>query len=641
MLDRAAAKEETRPRRSIPVGSAIAFFSVAGLVLACALPGGSYDLVIRQAAGLAVWWVLALGFALGLLPRSRLRPIAWLPAIALAALGAWTLLSLAWSQSDERTLAEAARIVSYLGVLVLAVCALDRRTWRAAAAGLVAGALVVAALSTASRLVPGPFPADPVRGFSNLRLNYPFDYWNAVGAWGAMAVTGALALSVSASRVAFRAAFLALIPVAGLSIYLSYSRAAIAGIVAGVVCVLALSSRRLLVAAHLGAAGAATGLAIAVVRGQPSLAHGGDAAGAGWVLIVLLGGGLACAAAAAATWRVGADRWRLPLRTARLGLGVAGTCLLLAAVVAGPALASRAWDSFRQEDAPATLPTDPAERLGNLQGSRYSVWSETVDAFRAHPGRGSGAGTFEFAWNRAGRSPEFFRDAHSIYLEPLAELGWPGALLTLAFLACLAGVAVEALRRGRRATTRGAAVAMVAMLAVFLVQAGVDWMWELTAVAVLALAAAAIASVRLSDPAEGPVITPAARAGAAAASTALCLLLLPGLVSASLVRDSRASAAAGDLDRAAAQADDAVGVAPWAVTPLLQRGLVSERAGDLGAARRDMRRAAELEPDNWRPPFLLARVEGKLGRPRAARLALRRARRLRPRAVVFQRPAPE
>lgn len=624
-------------RQGVTLGTAAPFLLTGGLTVAGALPGGSYDLVVRQEAGIAVWWLLALGFALGLLPRSRPRPVALIPAIALVALGGWILFSLGWTESDERTLAEASRVACYLGLLVLILCTLDRHTWRAAAAGLVAGALVVAALSTGSRLVPGLFPSDPVRGFSNLRLNYPFDYWNAVGAWGAMAVTGALAWSVAASRPALRAAFLASIPVAGLSIYLSYSRAALAGVVVGALCVLILSPRRLLAAVHLVVAAAATGVAIAAVRSQPTLAHGGDASGAGGVFLMLLVGGAACAAAVAATWRVGADsRWRVTRRTTRLAIASLVSCVAVAAAVVGPGLASRAWDSFRENDPAAALPSDPAERLGNLHGSRYSVWSETLEAFRSEPSRGSGAGTFEFTWNRSGRSPEFLRDAHSIYLEPLAELGWPGALLMLAFLASLAVVAMRALRRGRRSSTKAAATAMVALLAVFIVQAGGDWMWESTAVAALALAAAAIASMRLSDDADGPVLGPPGRIAACVGSLAICLLLLPGTVSVSRVRASQSSAAVGDLRAAAAEADDAVAAAPWAASALLQRGLVAEARGNLVAARGDIRDAARREPQNWRMPFVLARVEASLGHPRAARWALRRARRLRPRGFAFQ-----
>lgn len=616
---------------------AAAFTLTALGLTVLALRGGSYDIVARQEAGIAIWWVLSLGIALGLLPRSRPGRLVLPPLLALVALGAWTFASLSWTQSDERTLAEACRIISYLGLLVLTICALDRSTWRAAAAGLAAGALFVAALATCSRLAPALFPADPVLELSNSRLNYPFHYWNAVGAWGAMAVTAALAWSVNASSPAARGAFLGAIPAAALSIYLSYSRAAIAGLAVGLLCVLALSRSRVLAAVHGLTAAGATVVAVLVTRGEPAIARGTGDSGAATVFLTLLGCSAVCAGVAVATWRArGHERWRVPAGPARLAAAAAALCVVVAGLAAGPSLASRAWDEFRESGEQPALSSDPAQRLGSLHGSRNSVWSVALDTYRANSSKGIGAGTFEFAWNRAGRSEEFIRDAHSIYLEPTAELGWPGAMLMLAFLLGVAAVSLHGLARTHRASTHGAAVALVAVLAVFLVQAGVDWMWEMTSVAVLALGGAAILWARLGEQEPPRRLPLAGRVAAMAVCLLICLVLLPGVVSPSLVRESQRSAANGDLRAAAAQANDAVASEPWAATPRLQRGLVAEAAGDLPAARADIVDAMKREPENWRLPLLLARVEAELGRPSAALRQFRRARRLRPKAAVFQ-----
>ena len=50
---------------------AAAFTLVAVLLTYYALRGGSYDIVIRQAEAIAVWWAIGLGAALGLIPRLR------------------------------------------------------------------------------------------------------------------------------------------------------------------------------------------------------------------------------------------------------------------------------------------------------------------------------------------------------------------------------------------------------------------------------------------------------------------------------------------------------------------------------------------------------------------------------------------
>ncbi len=174
-----------------------------GLLLAYALPGGAFDIVLRQEYGIGVWWVIGVGFALGLLPRARPSPLVFVLVGLLLAYAAWTAVSLAWSSSAERTVAEVARVLDYLGLVVLTVSLLDRRTWRPAAMGLGLAALVVSALAVASRLAPDAFGANPFTslGIAN-RLSYPFGYWNAVGAWAAMSIAIGLAWS-SHDAIAF------------------------------------------------------------------------------------------------------------------------------------------------------------------------------------------------------------------------------------------------------------------------------------------------------------------------------------------------------------------------------------------------------------------------------------------------------
>ena len=65
-----------------------------------------------------------------------------------------------------------------------------------------------------------------------------------------------------------------------------------------------------------------------------------------------------------------------------------------------------------------------------------------VDSFAAHPLTGVGAGSFGVEWRRERESDDFAQDAHSLYLETLAELGLVGGVAARAFLgAVLLGVA--------------------------------------------------------------------------------------------------------------------------------------------------------------------------------------------------------
>ena len=105
------------------------------------------------------------------------------------------------------------------------------RRWRD---GFAIGITAIGLVALASRLFPdlvderGLFQFLP--GGEN-RLSYPLDYWNAVACLGAMAMAVALCVSAHASRVALRSVALATVPVAALSVFLTYSRFGIAATV--------------------------------------------------------------------------------------------------------------------------------------------------------------------------------------------------------------------------------------------------------------------------------------------------------------------------------------------------------------------------------------------------------------------------
>src|SRR4051812_37563336 len=98
---------------------ALAFATCAAVLVLYALRGGSFDVVPRAELGIAAWWIAGLGWAVGVLPRARLGRTGWLPVVGLLALAAWTALSLRWTESDERTAAELARVFHHAGFLVL------------------------------------------------------------------------------------------------------------------------------------------------------------------------------------------------------------------------------------------------------------------------------------------------------------------------------------------------------------------------------------------------------------------------------------------------------------------------------------------------------------------------------------------
>jgi tetratricopeptide (TPR) repeat protein len=646
LVDRSAPSADTglvtavaaRPRpdrgiRSDRLASAIAFAAAVGLVLVYALRGGAYDVVVFEEYGLVIWVALAAGVALGVLPRVRPPLVIWLLLAALLAYAGWTALSLTWTDSAEKTTFEVARCLDYLGLVTLIALTVDRDTWRMAAAGLAVGALLVCLLAVGSRLFPSLFPVNYVGvGFDTSRLSYPFGYWNAVAAWGAMCMAIALAWSAHEDVPWRRAVALGLLPAASMATYLSYSRAGIGGTVLAVVVVLAVSRNRLTALIHALIAGAAATIGILAVRSASAIADGTGTHGAGGVFAALLAGMALCAAGALLSAKLGLDRRAVPQRLGR-GLAIAGGVVAIAAAgVFGPHLVRRAWHSF-SHPVVAAVSANPSQRLLTLSTTRYGVWKSALKAFDAHPGTGTGAGTFQFWWNQHGTTAEFLQDAHNLWLQNLAELGLPGLILIVLVAAAALGAGIVVRRRSRRRPSAGISVAFLAAFAVYLLHASVDWMWESTAVTVLALAGIAVIGGRLST--AGVRLRVPLRAGLTVLAIGAALLQLPGLISTIDLRHSQAAERVGNANTALTDATDAVNAEPWGASAYEQRALVYESAGEMNKAVASLRTATRNEPDNYTHWLLLARVQTERGDLPAATRDDAKAHSLRPLAAVF------
>jgi tetratricopeptide (TPR) repeat protein len=619
--------------RNLRIRRAIGFAAALLLTLVLAFNGGGYDVVVRHEVGLAVWALIALGLGVGLLPRAQLTPAAWTALGGFAALTALTLLSHVWTRSSEHATEELARVLQYGGLVVLAFLWFNRYTWRGAAMGFATAALVVPFFAVGSRLFPDLLH-DQVDALGTDRLAYPLDYWNAVACWGAMAIAVGLTLSANSSRAAIRGAALFCVPVAALTVYLTYSRFGVAAVAIAVLATLSLSRNRWTAAVNGMAAGAASGVLILVAHGKPEIAHATGDVGAGSVLATGLLAGAACAAVAVATMQLRLDRVRMELQSARLAVGaltVAG--LLVAVALNGPL--SDAWDRFKNEKPPTGRGT---ERFTSLGTSRYESWTVAVDAFQAHPLRGIGPGTYEYYWARNGDSPEFARDAHSLYIEEAAELGAPGLLALLVGLGGLLWAAIAARLRWVRRREIAAGSAVTAGFIVFLAYAGIDWMWEMGAIGTLAIGGAAVAGAGGLDRSRLPNLGPWMRALAVVGALLAAAVQLPGLVSTQRVRASESELAKGNPERARELADQAISAEDWAATPYATRALASEALGDLPGAKRDAQQAVNREPDNWRNYLILARVEAELHERGAARAELRQARLVAPN-IPYLNPA--
>jgi tetratricopeptide (TPR) repeat protein len=174
---------------------------------------------------------------------------------------------------------------------------------------------------------------------------------------------------------------------------------------------------------------------------------------------------------------------------------------------------------------------------------------------------------------------------------------------------------------------------MLAVFVVYLLHASIDWMWESTAVSVLAFGAIAVVGSRLSgDRFRFPLPL---RLVAALVATGFGILQLPGLLSTSEIRHSQAAERAGNASLALAWARDAVSAEPWSASAHEQEGLVLESAGRLRQAGQELSEAISDEPFNYRHWLIRSRIETELGHLPAALYDYALARELRPHAEVF------
>ena len=111
--------------------------------------------------------------------------------------------------------------------------------------------------------------------------------------------------------------------------------------------------------------------------------------------------------------------------------------LLVAAGVAA-AHPVRLFEHFKAPP-PTPLNTLPAKEnpieahiLSAGSSGRWQQWGSAIDEFESAPGLGRGAGSYEAWWAQHGTLQGFVKDAHSLYLESLGELGIVGFLLSWA-----------------------------------------------------------------------------------------------------------------------------------------------------------------------------------------------------------------
>jgi O-antigen ligase len=425
-------------------------------------------------------------------------------------------------------------------------------------------------------------------------------------------------------------------PVTVLALWMTGSRGGIVAAALAIAILLAATPDRSRLVANLGlAAVAGLGLIVAVEARHELLAVPTDQKAGpqgDQMLVITL---LVFAAAAAVRYALDARFGRL--RTPR-AVGVATLAVLAVAAVAVAVVVDPIEQLDEFTDPPSAEQLASGER-GLFRGGgsgRWQFWETAVDAFETAPVAGVGASEFTPYWLEHREYPIVARRAHSLLFESLAELGLLGLALIVGFFAV---GAVVAFQHWRRAEIIDSAPAL-AVLAVGFAAAAVDWTWDIPAVFLPTIIAAALLTgpATLPGPSGLAPVYGEVRSrrrfarGVAVLLVAWVSICASGLLllSAHALTQSESRAESGDLAGAIDAADTAIDLEPWAAEPRAQLAALYESAGDIPAARDAIAEAIARSRRDWELYLTAARL-AVLDRDDAALSTnLRRAAELNP-----------
>lgn len=569
-----------------------------------ALAEGAFFGTVLFAGGIAFYLVLAtmLSFAPLKLSAGGSQEIAFL---ALVSLALWTIVSLAWTPARDLTVDYAERTLLYAAAFsggLWLTNLLNRRMALAVLPLAVAG--VVVCIVT---IVIG-WTADSATTLleDDNTLDFPFGYRNAQACFAVMIMFLGTTIAARARGSApIRCSGAALGAISGSLMLLGQSRGSVIGVLVGAVVFLAVSPERSRALLALGAVAIPVAVTLPWMLEPFDVARdGGDPLGSlrTAVTVALLAGGLAAALTAAIV--------RLERRVGDLRGVERGTRRVLGGVVVAIAIAiplglvvsSTNPIDWIDDKIAASESDDPA--ANTPQGSRFlytgglqrtDYWSVAIGQFTDAPLWGGGAGSFRsryLAERESGQSP---REAHSIELELLGELGAPGLLLFTVF----AGAAVVGGLRSRKLGPEAAFLTTAAFTvgAVYLAQASVDWFWSFAGLTapVVALLGSAVAP-------QAYALREAAskrrrRVGIGAALLAV-LTLVPLFYSERLTTDA-AENWRSDSDAALDALDSAAALNPLADTPLLVKAEIARQLDDTELALDALEDARTRQPKEY------------------------------------------
>ena len=571
------------------------------------------------------WAATALGWAavIAAVLRERSLPTRYELVFVggLAAFAVWLVVSMAWTETPTGTPLEIERTLVYVAAAAALLAIARRDQTRQLLGGVCAGTTLVCAYGLATRLLPDHFAAATRSAASGSRAR------SATGTASASSPPWACCSRSASPRApalwAGRAGAGAAVPILLATLYFTFSRGSWGSLVAGLLVLVAFDRRRVQLALAAAPLLAIAAFVVYDASRRAALTHtnatlaAATHAGHRLAVIVLV----ACLASACVALVARALERR---RTISEGMHRAGSWAMAAlAVVALVAvfvhygspvsLARRAYHSFTSNP---TQVTNLNNRLFSFSSNgRIAAWKVAFHAFEAHPIGGIGAGAFAEYWAQHRTQTGQIQDAHSLYIETLAETGVVGFALLVAALAA----PLFAFWRARRRALAGAALAAYVA---YLVGASVDWDWELSGVTLVALlcGGAILAAARGGAPARRYRLLPLV------VGSVVALAALYGLIGNLAISASQNALASGKLERAVAKARSAEFWAPWSAQPWQVLGDAQLGLRRIGTARETLLTAIGKDPRNELLWLDLARVSS--GREQAAALA--RAHRLNP-----------
>ena len=581
--------------------------------------------------------------------RHPFEGLAPMTIVAIGALACYALLTLAsgiWSHSMSRALIEFDRAWLYLLVLVLfgtVRASTDNMRWLMR--GLVLGVSIVCISGLTTRLLPNVWHTAP--GVSNERLSYPVTYWNTLGLLAALGIVLAFHLSCSlGERRVVRVIAAGLLPLLALTLFFTFSRGAMLACGIGLVVYALVARPRGLPSATLAVI-PTTAVAILFAyhanlldtldpTTRRAVAQGHHMAlVAGTCVLVSMAARLLLAAVLDPRLR---DWARRPRLDAALKHGVVPATIAVAVLaffaLGAPHALAHDWDRFMGGASTTVKGGDLRQRLTDPSNDgRTPLWQVAMRGFRASPLHGAGAGMYQTLWDRERSQFAYVINAHSLYLQAMAELGVPGLLLLLVLVgATILGLGLRA--TGPRRTLYGA---LLAAAVVWALHAGVDWDWEMPVVTVGFFAIAGLALSAGTRVGSGWV--PSHNTRLVLALLCLVTVALPVSIIGSQTRLGQAEHAlyASDCAAATPAALSSIGWLDVRPEPYEIVGFCDIQRGRPRQAITAMREARSHDPGSWETYYALAIAQASAGvDPRAN---VEQALRMNPREPLTRKAA--